>query len=75
MKTVKAACVLHNYLLDTPLNSSEETLPLGIPIQGNNVNRSGNKEARDEREKLSDYFMSTGKIDFQWKMAFQTSNE
>ena len=42
--------------------------PPQVPRQAGN--RSGNKAARDQRERLADFFMNDGQVSFQWKNVF-----
>ena len=69
LETVQACCFLHNILLrknpitQKELDSSSEMIPI---TAGGGLNASGNKEARLMRQKLADYFMGEGAVDFQW---------
>ncbi len=83
VKTVQAAVVLHNFLLDkTPVNQlpveqaqndvSEESQLVSLANQAGN--RSGSNSARAERDRLATWFVTEGAVDWQWDVVDRKSN-
>ena len=78
-KTIKAACVLHNFLLEkSPVSAKEvaEVEPIeAVPLQRAAGNRAGNLEARAQRERITDYFVTgDGQTEWQLEKASMTSH-
>ena len=77
IKSVQAMVVLHNYLrrkeIESNINVNQEKIKstLGPMANQGKFNASGNKQAKEMRDKLADYFMSDeGQVDFQWQNTF-----
>lgn len=78
VKTIKAVTVLHNMLLnrqEIALADNEdttfETCPNLNQFQPHRGNRTGNTEARVQRDKMAQHFFSgNGQVRFQWAKAF-----
>ncbi len=79
VKTIKACTVFHNFLLTkdpVPRISEEEDGAITSALsdlQAAGPVARGTHHGRLLREKLADFFMNDGQVDFQWSKAFATS--
>ena len=81
VKSIQAMVVLHNYIKHRSIEypkMAEDNKVIGLlPMNRNrNNNASGNRQAKDIREKLANFFFSKeGQVKFQWERTFGANKD